>query len=73
MFEDDPRAEEYDKYGRYYPKLHSDNMIFQVNGLDHIIDYYKMQDGHRRKPPIRVSDSKRKNRRSFNYVSNHRY
>tara|TARA_Y100001937_G_C6899934_1_gene232833 strand:- start:54 stop:272 length:219 start_codon:yes stop_codon:yes gene_type:complete len=72
MFEDDPRADKYDSYGRYYPRLHSETMLFQVNALDRIIDYYKMQDGHRRQPPKRVSDSERKNRRSFNYVSNHR-
>lgn len=72
MFEDNPIAEEYDKYGRYYPRLYSENMLFQVNPLDHIIDYYKMQDGYRRQLPKRVSDRKRKNKRAFNYVSNHR-
>jgi len=30
MFEDDPRAEKYDKYGRYYPK---ETQVYQVSSM----------------------------------------
>jgi hypothetical protein len=66
MFEDDPMADEYDKYGKYYPIV---TPVFQVSCLDEIIDYYSSYGtGFRQQRSQRKSDSQRKNKRSFNYV-----
>lgn len=37
-FKDDPKAEDYDKYGRYYP-IGCEHTVHSVNTLDAIIDY----------------------------------
>ena len=37
-FKDDPKAEDYDKYGRYYP-IGCEHTVHSVNPLDAIIDY----------------------------------
>jgi predicted homoserine dehydrogenase-like protein len=38
LFEDDPIAEEYDKYGRVY-RVSSADRIFTVSSVDELIDY----------------------------------
>ena len=69
MFVDDPMADEYDKYGKYYPVRGYETMMFQTNCLDEIIDYHSSYgSGFRQQRCQRKSDSQRKNKRSFNYV-----
>jgi len=69
MFVDDPMADEYDKYGKYYPVRSYETMMFQTNCLDEIIDYHSSYgSGFRQQRCQRKSDSERKNKRSFNYV-----
>jgi len=69
MFVDDPMADEYDKYGKYYPVRGYETMMFQTNCLDEIIDYHSSYgSGFRQQRCQRKSDSERKNKRSFNYV-----
>ena len=38
MYEDDPRAEEYDKYGTYYPKYHTPAI---QSSLGFVTDYQR--------------------------------
>ena len=38
-FEDDPRAEEIDKYGKYHPKYSGETTVFTVSHIDEMIDY----------------------------------